>query len=203
MKPDIAKLPPLYYPYDPYSEKLQRVSSYTNLKKSSYIRIGTNDFADFKPEQKNIYVADIDFCSQPAAQDFLKEYNNYRILSFWPLLVTEENLEDFLKYPNLLNRNLVIKNFSVKFFLEHFSLKNVTFSFLRWPQETSNEFYKRILSMGLAYKSRGLTIYVDPTLETPNNELTNFIRDWLRSKETVSFKEFYSNNAQIQKEILH
>ena len=61
--------------------------------------------------------------------------------------------------------------------------------------------------MGLAYKSLDKVIYVDPSLESSKNEfaqseLTIPIRDWLRSKTTLSFKDFYLNNSQIQKEIL-
>ena len=57
LKPEIFNQQLNYNCYNILSYKLTNKSEYTYMPKSSLIRIETNDFTDFKPDKKRIYIS--------------------------------------------------------------------------------------------------------------------------------------------------
>lgn len=193
--PEIASLPPLYYPYDPYSEKLKRIASYNNLKSSSLIRLETNDFTDFKEDKPNIYIADNEFAKVPAALDFLKEYSNsHKFKFFYPMVATMENFEDFYKYINLIDKAMFVKEYNEDFFREHCTKKGVNFSYSPREDEDRNNHLKRMIKMTLYFKSHQIKPEIDYLAKL--DTLEYYIVKWALSKVYVSYVEHYKDNKK-------
>lgn len=55
---EIYNTKPVFDPYDLYPERVKFIGGYEALKKSSLIRIETNDFFDYDPSRAVVWIAD-------------------------------------------------------------------------------------------------------------------------------------------------
>ena len=110
LKPEIHSMQPSYDPYDIYSYKLKVPKGYDTLKKSSLIRVETEDFINFKNNINKVYVADSNFLYSNGAEDFLKENKNNHSFLFYHNLIAkdEETYNTFIRYSILFDRRILI-----------------------------------------------------------------------------------------------
>ena len=204
-------LPPNYLCYDLIEDKLKDLKLYNKIKKGSLIRIENNDFSDFKPEQKNIFIADFDVITLSAATDFFNEYHSNYNLNFLFSLVAK-NEEDFLKifpYVEYSNRRVVIDfPFSDEFFFKYFYEK-VMFPITQHKgEENPNVFLQRISKMILAAKNVGKRIDFEDynpskivLKEKPIFFLLPYILNWNKEGLQETFFDFL--RRRHNKEVLN
>ena len=198
LKPEIFNLPPLYYIYDSFLDRLSYKERYESLKKNSYVRVETNDFVDLKPNTL-IYVADYDFCAQEKAEDFLDEYKNRSIFFFHQPKLSCAALPKFSKYSQTLRPRIIDLDEDV--FIEECYDRNIIFPLNIFPKETIENYRLRLMKMGLIYKNKKTA---PPRPRFYSSEVDDFadkIMNWIVTPEFISFSNFYSNNSQIQNQI--
>lgn len=199
LSPEIAATPPIYLPYDAWTNKLSSKSDYESMKHSSYIRLETNDFSDYKKDASRIYLADHDFFSLEQSKSFLEEYSKNHKFCFVHMISakSKEEAEQILKYSHLLNRKLIIDfNYDEDFFYRFFD-KNIFLKDARRENETDANCMLRFIKTILWYKKSGTHIY----LPIPANEgkLWNYLYKWAKDyRNTNSYYEYYKDNVEAR-----
>lgn len=200
LKPEIHCLPPAYEPYDIYSYKLKVSKGYDVFKRSSLVRVETNDYAGFNKDNKNIYIADSNFLYSAGAESFLQENKNHNFLFFNPLLAKDrETALLFSRYSILFNRDIVIDfPFDKEFFLENIKEKFI-FPCKYNGNERVENFLLRTTKMALIYKNKN--VYFRINGKFPNTPAAQYINQWIRSPQRISYAELFKDNTKALKEL--
>ena len=198
---EMQNLPPSYAPYDIYTRKLNMpISEYERMKRNSFVRIETENFADYKPDSKAFYIADRDPLNQPNIIDFINENKNKQFCFIHtPKLNDEATALKFMRYRSLFNKNCVI-NFhcSEDFFYDYFS--DVIFKLDKFENETELNYQKRIIKIALWYKKNG-TAFRFP-YHVNYSDFTNKIISWAKDNSIrISYSDYYKNSKKEQNEI--
>jgi hypothetical protein len=192
-----ATMPPVYSPYDSYTEKLG-TKQYDLMKRSSFIRFENKDFTDFKKDSRHIFFADRNFLYLDGAADFLKECNKHYFHFNYVLEVKDE--ETFLKFFPFnfffSGRRMFINfRFSEDFFKKYYNEK-ILFDW-SMPRDDENDTVaaRRFATMLLYYKVNKII----PCIKiSPNNEgLLLDIIEWGRSGSQSSFYKYYEDNKKV------
>lgn len=202
LKPEIFSLPPLYYIYDPFTNKLKWKNEYERMKKNSYIRVETNDFVDFKPNANKIYIADNDFCLQEKALDFLEEYKQYSYFFLRPLKLSTKQLDKFARYSNLLNRDLELTDFNGAAFLEYSNETRIAFPYHQFKKENDLNYTLRLVKMGLLQKYYGTAAPALASQTTSQKSINQKILKWIVDRNRLPMKEFYKDDKEVQDLVL-
>lgn len=201
LKPEILNTPPAYDPYDIYSYKLKVSKGYDTLKRSSLIRIETNNFAGFDKDNTNIYVADSNFLYSAGAEDFLQQNKNHNYLFFRPLLAKDmDTALRFLRYGILFNREIIIGfKFDQDFFIENMNEKFVFACGLR-ENESEENFLLRMTKMALVYKNKKKLFRFFDAI--PNTPAAQYVVQWATTSSTqLSYAQFFSSNGKALSEL--
>lgn len=190
--------PPSYYPYDPYTEKFT-ITSYNQIKKSSYIRLENKDFADYKEEKLYITFADHDLLYIDGAEDFLREHKNHRFKTIHRLDINDEaTFLKFIPFSALIDRRFFIRyKFSKDMFTKYYN-ENIVFDWVNpWPSETNEHFLLRICSMLDYFKINKVSATIE-AMPLQNGFLKDILT-WGRVNNQLSFYEYYENNKTVLK----
>ena len=198
---EMRNVPPSYAPYDIYTAKLNiLISEYERMKRNSFIRLETENFADYKSDSKAIYIADRDPLNQPNTLDFIDENKNKQFCFIHtPKLNDEATALKFMRYRALFNKNCVI-NFhcSEDFFCEYYA--SIILNLDKFEKETEEEYQKRIAKMALWYKHNNAALRFPYNVKTA--PLTEKIINWAKDNSAKgSYAEYYKNSINAQKEI--
>ena len=203
LKPEIAITPPSYLPYDPWSNKLRNSSTYDLMKRSSYIRLETNDFTDFKPNMKNIYIADHNFFYLKNAEDFLKEHKNNHNFKFIHRLEVqdEETAIKFIPYSILFDRRIALHfRYSENFFYTYY--KDAILFDVPRPQETEDNYLQKVIKIILWNKCKNNSYqYQNFSFIVKRKELYRKILIWGNSPIKESYQNFYQGDNAAQREL--
>ena len=208
LKPEIAAMPPSYFPYTGEIEKkIKKPMQFKHIEKNSLIRIENNDFTDFKEDCAYIYVADENFLYTPNAEDFVKEYKrNYNIRFLHPLIAKdEEAFRKFFPIANISDKRMIVDFKFSKDFFENYYYENIFFAAEPRKSDVNPSVYlQRIVKMILIAKHGGKRIQLTQQKfnqielrAKPLLVLWEDIFNWSRSKEQESFYEFYGKNKDI------
>ena len=189
-------VPPSYYPYDPFTERLSLVT-YNKIKRSSYIRLENKDFSDYSDSKTYITFADHDLFYKENALDFIKEHKNHRFIATHRIDIKDnETFIKFIPYSSLIDRRFFIQYKFTEDMFKTYYKDRIIFDFIHpWKNETESQFLLRIITMINYYKINNMTV----TIETLPNE-DSFLRDiliWGRANNQKSFYEFYEGNKKI------
>ena len=194
LKPEIALTPPSYLPYDAWVNKLKNSKDYDKMKRASYIRMETNDFSDYKPKVKNIYLADHDFLYQNNAENFIQEYKNHFFYFTHSLIAKDEpTATKFIRYSSLFDSRIVIDfRYNEDFFYENCS-EFILFKADKREDETMENYLLRIIKTALWYKGNDLP-YRWP-FHMSYKGFPEYVINWAKDNTSkVSDKDYYSNN---------
>lgn len=200
LKPEIFNQKLNYTCYDSVSYKLTNKTDYTNMPKHSLIRIETNDFTDYKPDKKNIYISDNDLTKVPQALDFFQEYKNHSLIPLHTIKVNKDNINKFAQYRNLFTNHLYCIDYNAATFKEYYTDNKIDFNLTIKPYETEDHYIKRLLAIGLMYKNKQLVPARRYALKI--NGKPKPFHDWVFTKSWDSFATYYSGDKEIQKYIL-
>jgi len=192
----ICNVPPSYLPYDIWTNKIDMpIADYEKMKRNSYIRLETNNFADYKEKSKVFFIADKNPFSLTNTFDFMNENKNkYFHFLYPPILNDEETANKFIRYRKLINKNFVI-NFrcSEDFFYDYYS--EVIFKLDKFENETELDYQKRIVKMALWYKKNG-TAFRFP-YNVNYSDFTTRIITWARDNNIrVSYADHSKNSKR-------
>lgn len=195
LRPEIAITPPSYLPYDAWFNKLKNCKTYDKMKCSSYLRLETKDFTDYKPTKQTIYLADHNFLYLKDAEDFIQEYKKHQFDFTQTLTATDiQTAERFLRYSTLFNKAIIIDfRFNEEFFFDNYN-ENILFKNTKQDNETLDNYLARLIKMSLWYKNHK-KIFWQLHSET-KSELEIYIMAWIKSPITASYKDFFYNNQQ-------
>lgn len=201
LKEEISSLAPSFLPYDPWTERLSNKSSYEKMKRSSYIRLETNNLGGFKTDASTIFFADNNLFDAAAAINFIEKYKSkYNFCCIHsPQIKTEEMAQQVARYTNIFDKPFICKfDFSSEFFYNYYD--SFVFTYKRHDEEPLEEYIERVLKMALWLKSKRKNTWIeDIEKSTP---LLKYISNWVRcSPPDLSYQDYYSNNKEAYNEI--
>lgn len=200
LKPEIAAVPPSYLPYDAWVNKLKAPKDYDRMKSSSYVRIETEDFVDYKPDRTQIYIADHDFLYQKNAEDFLQEHKNKHRFNFIHSLVAKDEATacKFTRYSSLFTRRIVADfRYSEDFFFDNVK-ENIIFPDKKYENETELNYSLRMTKIAIWCKKTGAALQWPA--HTTHETFSEKIYDWARDNSfRESFYEYYQNDKKVLK----
>jgi len=135
---------------------------WNNFIRSSIVRFSNNDMTGYKPEAKDLYIVDRDFCALEGAADFLLEYKQKTIHFFHTLRITSiEDYNLFSRFTLILSKPLFIDfKFNKEFLLENINEKLHFNVYTPQAEETDKDFKIRTIKMGIIIKNKkALFIY--------------------------------------------
>ena len=193
--PEIAKLSPMYLPYDAWTDKLKNTIPYDKIKKSSIVRIETEDFADYRENSEGVSIVDRDCLYLKNFEDFLKKYKKRNLMFFHTLAAKDvDTAVHFIPYAKfILGRNIYIDfNYNEDFFFEYYNTP-IRFNLKKKTEESLNNYYLRLIKMGLWYKKNGEQLQY--SFINKIDDFHDFILNWItNSKIQSSYQDFYQNN---------
>lgn len=201
--PEIAKVPPLYDLYDPYSWKFKiPKSNYDELKRSSIIRIENSDFSGYKKEAIKMFFVDHNALHQENAYDILLNNKNNTFVFLHNIRIKDE--ETYYKferfYPLISNYILIDFRYNSDFFFNVFKDRKIIFPTEKREDETILNFQLRKVKIGLFYKASGIR-QLFPFIPTSLNNEDELINKWLTSNSTESFEKSYKIPNNIPSEL--
>lgn len=198
LKPEIAAVPPSYFPYDAWVNKLKAPSDYDRMKSSSYIRLETKDFVDYKPNRTYIYIADHNFLYQENAEDFLQEYKRTHCFNFIHSLVAKEESTayKFIRYSSLFNRRIIIDfRYNEDFFFNNYKEK-VIFPNNKYDNESELNYLLRMTKIAIWFKKNEVPF--QQSIYPTQNKIDEKIYQWAKDNRfNGSFYEYYQNDEKI------
>lgn len=202
LKPEIAAMEPCYFPYDAWTNKLSAKSKYEKLKRSSYVRLETENFGGFKSNATSIFFADNRLFSVAALTDFLDEHKRKHDFCCIhpPRIESQEIAEKVSRYTEIFNcRFTCAFKFSEDFLYEY--LSDFDFSFKPFEDEDTDSYTERIVKMALLFKSKNKTNWIlEIDKRTP---LLKYIDKWIRSAPSnMSYNEYYHGDQLALNEMI-
>ena len=182
---------PNYFPYELYSTKMS--TDFKKIKRSSYIRFATNDFADYAPDKKLITIADYNFFELPNALNFIEENSQHEFLLARGARVYDE--DTFIKVNKI--KSIMTKGFIINYKFTMKTLENSAnrIPLFNWSEnlygETDEQRLLRITTMIIFYKSHGQKLL---SSHYANERFDTCLLKWGASSECISYEKFYRSN---------
>lgn len=201
LEPKYLKAPPSYLPYDSWTERLKTPIPYDSLKRSSLIRLETNDFSDYEESKHNMVIMDWDFLYCAGAKEFLEKYKSKHNFYFAnPLIARDE--ETFLKFRQygtiIRNKQLIIDfKYNEDFFFKYYKDQGIQFGIEKRPDETEENHLARLIKIIIFYKKESLVFRYMPYKKTP---LQAYISKWALDRYGLSsFADYYKTDRKALK----
>lgn len=187
---NVQKTPPSFLPYDLYFDKLTNKNDYNTLRRSSLIRLRTNDLTGIQNNNKNYYIVDYDPLGCDNLLDFIKQYPDKKFLFFYSLKFTDENtlnnFEPFAK--QIVNRFHIAFKFNLDFFKTHLNGKYVYYGFK--TDENDASYWLRIIKCILIVKQNNKPINF---LYLEDDKFSKSLEEWLRHSKAISYYNYYKD----------
>ena len=183
----IQATPPSFMPYDPYSNLLTSHNSYEALRRSSLVRLRTNDLTGMNDNNKRVFIVDIEPLQCENFLSFIRDNPKRNIYTFYGLnLQKPEDLDQYRPYLKQIKSQFFIPfKFTPHFFLENYKICN--FQGTRYKEETLNSYYSRLIKMGFCCKQLGITL---PCHKTETLPIVRSITQWIKLKDDTNFASF-------------
>lgn len=187
---EIQETPPIFLPYDLYFDKLTNKNDYNTLRRSSLIRLRTNDLTGIQNDNKNYYIVDYDPVKCENLLDFIKEHPDKKISFFYSLKFTDINelnkYEPFAK--QITNRFHIAFKFDLDFFKTHLSDKYLYYG--SKMDENDMSYWLRLIKCILIIKQQQKSISF---LYLENDKFSNSLSKWLKHSKCISYYNYYKN----------
>lgn len=195
LPPEIQQVEPTFLPYDSYSNRLL-TKDYEKLRRSSIIRLSTNDFTGMN-DYRLCFVVDRNPAANPQIFQLFKDYPQKKFQFFESLKIySEEEIEPFKPYFKQLNSRLILKyNYSPEFFAAYCDEydKYIFDTSLR-PEESNEHYLERIVKMTLLMKKKKLQTSF--SFAALHDEMSQAIRKWTLDLTQLSFQDFYAGQPE-------
>ena len=201
LKPEIFNQKLNYKCYDEVSWKLSNKADYPNIVKNSFVRFETEDFTDYKPERPLIYINDENLAAVPQVFDLLQQYKNHTFCPLHSIKINDENIEQFMRYDDLIRGIYSCNDYSPDLFREYHSNKKIVFNLSQHSRETEMHYAKRLMVMGLMFKNKKVT--PRPLAGITKKGMTEKISNWILKNDQRSFMAYYSDDKEVQKMIVN
>lgn len=169
---------------------------WNNFIRSSIVRFSNNDMTGYKPEAKDLYIVDRDFCALEGAADFLLEYKQKTIHFFHTLRITSiEDYNLFSRFTLILSKPLFIDfKFNKEFLLENINEKLHFNVYTPQAEETDKDFKIRTIKMGIIIKNKkALFIYNQIFMR---DRFQSYIAKWIAAPAQNTYAQYYKDNKE-------
>lgn len=186
-------------PPDPivYLESCQKFKrlKWDKFIQGSIVRFSNNDMTGYKPNAKQMYIVDRDFCQLAGTADFLLDNKQQDFFFFHTLRINSiEEYNQFQRFTLIINNPLFINfKFDKAFLLENINEKLHFNVYSPLDNESKLEYQRRIVRLAIFTKNIGTNISCTPIYGEKD---IRYVLKWLGSSAQQSYAEYYKTDKE-------